>query len=379
MYKQYTIHSCKERHSTARQVRRWGYVGEHTPKAGEYYSNDFEWSTCIQEGEAAIARQKDEWHPPTQSPDDSGSSIDQHTWDTFHQKHKAARFFKEKRYLPLEFPILLSHQYKYTQNTSDQMVFNDSHHREIVEACTADTAATHGGTSPLQNGRESNFSLHVAEIGCGCGSALLPILKANPHVRVTACDISQTAVDLFLSAAARAGIDARQRITAFAYDAASEARSTLTSNQSSSTMEGKQEKKSPLYGIHADCMLMIFTLSALHPKDMSTMLGHANDALIPGGLLLFRDYGKYDMAQLRFRGEHVIDPGMMVYRRNDGTLAYFFEPDELSKMMEGCGFETVEVEYATTIVKNRKQQSDMKRVFVHGVFRKTRECRHDVY
>ena len=60
---------------------------------------------------------------------------------------------------------------------------------------------------------------HVLEIGCGCGSSLLPVLKANPAARVTATDISPTAVRLFRDAAARAGI-AEDRYEAFACDAA---------------------------------------------------------------------------------------------------------------------------------------------------------------
>ena len=59
---------------------------------------------------------------------------------------------------------------------------------------------------------------HVFEIGCGCGSSLLPILKANITSRVTATDLSPTAVRLFCKAAEVAGID-RARYEAFALDA----------------------------------------------------------------------------------------------------------------------------------------------------------------
>ena len=44
------------------------------------------------------------------------------------------------------------------------------------------------------------------ELGCGCGSSLLPVLKANPTCHVTASDVSPTAVALLQQAASQAGI-----------------------------------------------------------------------------------------------------------------------------------------------------------------------------
>ena len=42
----------------------------------------------------------------------------------------------------------------------------------------------------------------------------------------------------------------------------------------------------------------------------------------PGGVLLFRDYGLYDHAMLRFgRGHKIADN---FYVRQDGTRAYYF-------------------------------------------------------
>jgi tRNA G46 methylase TrmB len=36
--------------------------------------------------------------------------------------------------------------------------------------------------------------LLVAELGCGCGASLLPVLKANPAARALATDLSPAAV-----------------------------------------------------------------------------------------------------------------------------------------------------------------------------------------
>ncbi len=62
--------------------------------------------------------------------------------------------------------------------------------------------------------------------------------------------------------------------------------------------------------------------------------------------------------------------GEKLYRRGDGTLCYFFSTEDLRSKAEAAGFEAVDCKYACTRLLNRKKQFELRRVFVHGVFRK---------
>lgn len=192
------------------------------------------------------------------------------------------------------------------------------------------------------------LTTHIVELGCGSGASLLPILRANAHCHVTGTDISPTSLQHFLAAAQREGI-APERIHTFPADAASSL---------------EQPRMTTLA---ADICLIVFTLSALTPAQQSNMMHNAHTCLVPGGHLMIRDHGLYDMAQMRMEPGQWRGEGQL-YARKDGTLAYFFSVDELCARAADAGFTMLECKYATVRNLNRKTGAVLKRVFIHGLF-----------
>ncbi|CAM8894343.1 unnamed protein product [Rhodiola kirilowii] len=118
-----------------------------------------------------------------------------------------------------------------------------------------------------------------------------------------------------------------------------------------------------------DFVTLIFTLSAVPQDKMLIAIRGCFNALKPGGLIFFRDYGLYDMTMLRFDSSQKV--GAREYMRSDGTLSYFFCLDTVRKLFTDAGFKELELEYCCVNSVNRRKGKSMRRVWVHGKFQKT--------
>ena len=120
-----------------------------------------------------------------------------------------------------------------------------------------------------------------------------------------------------------------------------------------------------------DIALLLFVLSAIEPNNMNNVLKKIYNSLKPGGLLLFRDYGLYDMTQMRFvkkKGRKIDDS---FYVRADGTRTYFFSLEKFEALAIEAGYEIEKLKYEVRELKNRKRKLTMYRVWLTAILKKS--------
>ncbi|EER02627.1 Actin-binding protein ABP140, putative [Perkinsus marinus ATCC 50983] len=199
----------------------------------------------------------------------------------------------------------------------------------------------------------------LVEVGCGVGNAVIPLAQACPKISILATDCSSIAIDLLNERLEAEDPSVARRISTRVLDATS-----------------THFPPEDLLG-SADFVLLLFCLSAISEAHYSSIVEGVRKILRPGGIVLFRDYGKYDLAQLRFskdKGRAATAsrlPGEDdFYVRQDGTRAKFFTEDSLVELWERQGgFQRVELFTHRRCVINRKQGKEMKRVWIQAKWR----------
>ncbi|KAI8459451.1 S-adenosyl-L-methionine-dependent methyltransferase [Phakopsora pachyrhizi] len=201
----------------------------------------------------------------------------------------------------------------------------------------------------------------IVELGCGPGNTAFPILSSNqnPELFLYALDYSSKAIDLLKNNP----LYDPSKVLGLVWDMS-------TSDGIPSEIEAGS----------IDIVLMIFCFSALQPSDWSKAIRNVSGMLKPGGVLLFRDYGRHDLTQLRMKGSRFMEDNL--YIRGDGTRVYFFDRDELIRIFceeeeeeddddddddgkrKSSGLEVVDLKVDRRLLLNRARKLKMYRVWL---------------
>ncbi|KAJ2808662.1 hypothetical protein H4R20_000724 [Coemansia guatemalensis] len=185
----------------------------------------------------------------------------------------------------------------------------------------------------------------LLEIGCGVGNFIWPVLERNPDIFIYACDFSKRAIDFVKQNEGYV----QERCQAFVCD--------ITKDRLADTI--------PPHSV--DIVSAIFVFSALPPEKQAAAVANIAEILKPGGRILFRDYGIYDIAQLRFKSGHKLEDNL--YVRQDGTLAYYFSKARLHELfVQHGGLVELDNDYVISRLKNIKKNIDVERVFTQARF-----------
>ncbi|XP_068606014.1 tRNA N(3)-methylcytidine methyltransferase METTL2 [Brachionichthys hirsutus] len=267
-------------------------------------------------------------------------------WNDFYAVHDN-RFFKDRHWLFTEFPELAPQRRPAHETAHPRASGADGRRWTNPEGQpeSREVAAV-----PHSNGEipGSSATHRILEVGCGVGNTVFPILKTNndPGLFVYCCDFSSTAVDLVKT---NPEYDPG-RCFAFVHDLSD------------------AEADYPVPDGSLDVIALIFVLSALHPNKMQASVSRLARLLKPGGVMLLRDYGRYDMAQLRFKKGRCLSENF--YVRGDGTRVFFFTQDDLHGMFSEAGLEKVQNVVDRRLQVNRGKQLTMYRVWIQCKYRK---------
>ncbi|XP_040601483.1 mRNA N(3)-methylcytidine methyltransferase METTL8 isoform X3 [Mesocricetus auratus] len=198
----------------------------------------------------------------------------------------------------------------------------------------------------------SSATFRILEVGCGAGNSVFPILNTLQNIPgsfLYCCDFAPEAVDLVKVSFSHASYSEAQ-CSAFIHDVCDDGLAY------------------PFPDGILDVILLVFVLSSIHPDRMQAVVHRLSRLLKPGGMLLFRDHGRYDNAQLRFKKGRCLSENF--YVRGDGTRAYFFTKGEIHHMFCEAGLHEKQNLVDHRLQVNRKKQVAMHRVWVQGKFQK---------
>ena len=198
--------------------------------------------------------------------------------------------------------------------------------------------------SELKNDKRDKITL--LDMGCGVGNSFYPLLIRLPNLYIRAFDFSKRAVNM--SKTHPLYEKEKYRINIYDLD----------------LVKDEIPNKNNDYGI------LMFVLSAIKPEEHEKVVEKISKVINKDGILYFRDYARYDMAQIRFAKRKKNKVGDNLYMRKDKTLSYFFDKNEVENLFKKYGFSIVTSNIICRLIENRKENKKMHRLWLQAKFKK---------
>ncbi|BFZ53237.1 hypothetical protein PYCC9005_000260 [Savitreella phatthalungensis] len=219
-------------------------------------------------------------------------------WNVFYEQHQEY-FFKDRNWLYREFP-------------------------ELVAATL-----------------QSAGSITICDIGAAVGNTIFPLLAQNKNdeLRIIALDYSRKAISILRD------------------------QPNFNGNVVQTHVWDMADSEGPPAAVcheSVDICVLIFAFSAISPQQWAQAVNNIKSMLKPGGLLLIRDYGRWDLTQLRFKSGRLLEENF--YIRGDGTRVYFFDNAELSEIFRE--FNILQNDVDRRLLVNRKLGTKMYRSWI---------------
>ena len=196
----------------------------------------------------------------------------------------------------------------------------------------------------LKNDKRDKITL--LDMGCGVGNSFYPLLVRLPNLYINAFDFSKRAINM--SKTHPMYEKEKYRINVYDLD----------------LVKDDIPNKNNDYGI------LMFVLSAIKPEEHEKVVEKISKVINKGGILYFRDYARYDMAQIRFAKRKKNRVGDNLYMRKDKTLSYFFDKNEIENLFKKYGFSIVNSNLICRLIENRKEKKKMHRLWLQIKFKK---------
>uniref|UniRef100_A0A667Z5F2 tRNA N(3)-cytidine methyltransferase n=1 Tax=Myripristis murdjan TaxID=586833 RepID=A0A667Z5F2_9TELE len=297
-------------------------------------------------------------------------------WDKFYEMHQD-KFFKDRKWLLLEFPELLPVRAESiatdgcqggqqtvhpqprgsgrdTESGHPQRCSLTQQHRKTdssarQHSCRREELENDDSAAQTASFPGQHASFRILEVGCGVGNSVFPVVNSIKETGafLYCCDFSPRAIQLV-----KDHPDYDHSVChAFVHDICEEVASFPFPPQS------------------LDVILAVFVLSSIHPERMQAVVNRLSTYLKHGGVFLLRDYGRYDFSQLRFKKGRCLSENF--YVRGDGTCVYFFTKEEVHNLFVNAGLEEVQNLEDRRLQVNRGKKVAMHRVWMQSKYRKS--------